>query len=935
MDFKMNKYYIKVIILLVLGIFIVGNLSAKPKKAKQETIAVNTKKPYGFEDAMKFKRCRYQSISSEANWIAYTLLPDRGDAEAVIQSLKADTKINIPRGGKVTITSDELWAATIVAPKALEDENASKDKSKLKKTLSIINITTKGIKEYEGVSKFEFTNDSKWIIFKKEVDKEAYKDKSVKKKAQGSELIIKHLESGTDIRIDWVTEYQIDSLSRVVLYAVSSPTGKKDGIYYRDLLQPFAPEYNVITSDSSAFANLAWNKARKLLGFTQSKLLKEGKADSTDIKIWLSSNDTCVTIVAGKSAPKDWFIPVKNEMKWTRDGERLFFGFKPLSEKDTTDEKEDEYTEKNFYDIEKIRSKKEMYVWHWNDDRISTNQRTWWNENKNRVFTSVYHLGTNKWVQLADKDIEEVKFEENPNYVVGYSYKPYYKEMTWSGFYFDAYVIDLNTGTKTVISEHQTEEIHLSPSGKLACFFFKLDWWIYNIDETKFINLTRGMKAEFWNAENETPDEPGGYGFVGWEEGEKQVLFYDKYDIWRFHTGGGGYLNLSGADGRTFNERYRIVDFKKDRVYFGKKDTIVVEGYSYKSKWQKLYYITTDISGLVSLVSDTNKTYKFLGKAENTYKYIFSRESYSEYPDIYTAGLEFKDTVKVTNIFPEIKTYEWGKSIPFHWVNSLGVNLDGYLITPEGFDPNKKYPMLVYIYEKFSEQTYRFYEPRISHRPVYQIYNSTGYLVFVPDISYTVGAPGNDALDCVTSGVRALAKKGFVDTTKLCLQGHSWGAYQTAYIATQTSLFAAASAGAPVGNMTSAYSGIRSESGLARQFQYEKQQSRIGGNLWDSLSSYIRNSPVFQANKAVTPLLILHGDVDQMVPWQQSIELFLAYRRLSKQCIFLQYKDEPHWPNKYPNRMDWALKMKEFYDHYCLGKPAPKWMTEGEQTFEW
>ncbi|MEI6091694.1 MAG: prolyl oligopeptidase family serine peptidase [bacterium] len=931
----MNKRYIKVIILIILATFIVGNVEAKEKKVKPEKVIVNTKKPFGFEDAMKFKRCRYQSISDSANWIAYTLLPDRGDGESIIQSLSTDKKINLPRGGKVTITPDELWAATIISPKALDEENASKDKSKLKKSLSIINLKANKIKEYEGVSKFEFTNDSKWVVFKKEVDKEAYKDKAVKKKAQGSELIIKHLESGTDIRIDWVTEYQIDSLSRSVFYIVSSPTGKKDGIYYRDLLQPFAPEYTVITSDSANFANIAWNKAKKILAFTQSKLLKEGKADSTDIKIWLGTNDTCITIVSRKAAPKDWFIPVKNEFKWTRDGDRLFFGFKPLSEKDTTSDKEDEYTDKNFFDLEKIRSKKEMYVWHWEDDRISSNQRTWWKENKNRVFTSVYNLGTNKWVQLADQDVEEVKFQENPNYVVGYSYKPYYKEMTWDGFYFDAYVIDINTGEKTRISEHQSEDIHLSPSGNLACFFYKQDWWIYNISEIKYINLTRGMKAEFWNTENETPAEPGGYGFVGWEIGEKQVLFYDKYDLWRFHTAGGGYLNLTGADGRTFNERYRIVDFKKDRIYFGKKDTLAVEGYSFDHKWQKLYYITTDISGLVDLTADSNKTYHFLGKAECKDKYIYTQESYSEYPDIRTAGIEFKDSTKVTNVFPEIKDYQWGRTKQVRWANSRGDSLDGYIVMPDGFDPAKKYPMLVYIYEKFSEQTYRFYEPRISHRPCYQIYNSSGYLVFVPDITYTVGSPGNDALDCVSSGVRALAKKGFVDTTKLCLQGHSWGAYQTAYIATQTTLFAAASAGAPVGNMTSAYSGIRSESGLARQFQYEKEQSRIGGNLWDSLSSYIRNSPVFQANKAVTPLLILHGDVDQMVPWQQSIELFLAYRRLDKPCIFLQYKDEPHWPNKYSNRVDWAMKMKEFFDHYCLGTPAPKWMISGEPTFEW
>ncbi|HPU24018.1 MAG TPA: prolyl oligopeptidase family serine peptidase, partial [Candidatus Kapabacteria bacterium] len=209
------------------------------------------------------------------------------------------------------------------------------------------------------------------------------------------------------------------------------------------------------------------------------------------------------------------------------------------------------------------------------------------------------------------------------------------------------------------------------------------------------------------------------------------------------------------------------------------------------------------------------------------------------------------------------------------------------------------------------------------------VYNSSGYIMFLPDIKYYIGNPGFDALDAIMSGARRLIELGIADSTKFCIQGHSWSGYQTAFIVTQTDFFKAACAGAPVGNMTSAYGQIRLESGLTRQFQYEAQQSRIGGTLWDSLDNYIRNSPVFNANKATTPLLIMFGDIDEAVPWQQGIELYMAYRRLGKNAIFLQYENEPHHPRRYQNKIDYSIKMKEFFDHYVLGKPAPEWIKKG------
>jgi dipeptidyl aminopeptidase/acylaminoacyl peptidase len=255
--------------------------------------------------------------------------------------------------------------------------------------------------------------------------------------------------------------------------------------------------------------------------------------------------------------------------------------------------------------------------------------------------------------------------------------------------------------------------------------------------------------------------------------------------------------------------------------------------------------------------------------------------------------------------------------------------MQGVLIKPGNYKPGERYPVLVYYYRFMSDRLYSFNQVKINHRPCFPFYAGNGYAVFLPDIRFDIGDPGYAATKCLVPGVQKLIDMGIADPDGIALHGHSWSGYQTAFVITQTNIFACAIAGAPVSNMTSAYSGIRLESGLARQMQYEQGQSRIGGSLWEYPERYIRNSPVFFADMIHTPLLIQFGDVDGAVPWQQGIELYLAMRRLEKDCVFLQYRGEPHHLGKYPNKLDYTLKFKEYLDHYCKGEPAPDWLSTG------
>jgi dipeptidyl aminopeptidase/acylaminoacyl peptidase len=263
------------------------------------------------------------------------------------------------------------------------------------------------------------------------------------------------------------------------------------------------------------------------------------------------------------------------------------------------------------------------------------------------------------------------------------------------------------------------------------------------------------------------------------------------------------------------------------------------------------------------------------------------------------------------------------------WKSGDGPMLQGLLYKPENFDSTKKHPMVVYFYESLSDNLHQYHAP--SGRNVINpaVYASNGYLVFFPDIHYTDGFPGRSAMQSIVPGVQALIARGFVDDKAVGIGGQSWGGYQSAYIITQTPMFRAAFLGAPVANMTSAYGGIRWESGNSRAGQYEHGQSRIGKSLWDAPFRYIENSPLFYMDKVRTPMLIMSNDADGAVPWYQGIEMYVAARRFGKEAYLLNYNGDGHNPRKRANQLDVDRRMQQFFAHHLRGEPMPDWMKAG------
>jgi dipeptidyl aminopeptidase/acylaminoacyl peptidase len=283
-----------------------------------------------------------------------------------------------------------------------------------------------------------------------------------------------------------------------------------------------------------------------------------------------------------------------------------------------------------------------------------------------------------------------------------------------------------------------------------------------------------------------------------------------------------------------------------------------------------------------------------------------------------------------------LDSLKWGEVKLVSWKSFDGTNLQGLMYFPENIDTSLRYPMLVYFYERNADLLHSWSNPAPSRSIINRPYCvSNEYIVFVPDITYETGYPGRCAYNAVVSGTMAMLEKyPFIDPDRLGLNGQSWGGYQVAWLVTHTDLFRCAMAGAPVSNMTSAYGGIRWESGKSRMFQYEEAQSRIGGTLWDKPLLYLENSPLFSAPSIHTPLLIMHNDADGAVPWYQGIELYMALRRLQKPCWMLTYNNEQHNLTRRANMKDLSIRMMQFYDYYLRGAAMPAWMGKGLPALE-
>ncbi|MCF0177500.1 MAG: S9 family peptidase, partial [Bacteroidales bacterium] len=627
-------------------------------------------------------------------------------------------------------------------------------------------------------------------------------------------------------------------------------------------------------------------------------------------------------------APNGWIISDSGRLKFSDNGIRLQFSTAPMPRE---------------VDNSILASKRpNVQVWSWDEPVQYTAQDYNKDRDSKKTYTAIYDFSTGKALQITTEEFPNLTTEAtlNADYALLSASDAYSISSMWEGrTRNDYYSVNLKTGARKLLKQADYSRYRLSPEGKYAYGYCEADsvWRSIDIVSGETYQITdKSFKA--WDTDNDVPDYAGSYGNGGWLAGDEYILLYDRYDIYKVPVKGGKAEKLT-ADGAEKKIQYRFAiaatengvekarDLSKKPILTGWNETTKGYGYYRLEQTKKGFNTTHLISGDYMLGG--------LTKAEKAEKYLFTKERFDMFPDLYLTDSNFKKIAKITNEAAQQEQFIWGSAELISWTTYKGKKIEGVIYKPANFDPTKKYPMVVNFYERNAETLYSFRQPQ-PHRstPDYHLYNSNGYIVFNPDVVYTDGHPGESCYDCVMSGIDAVLKLGYVDEKHIGAAGHSWGGYQTAYLATRTDRFAALESGAPVVNMFSAYGGIRWGSGMARAFQYEHGQSRVGKSIWEAPELYKENSPLFNMDKVTTPLLIMHNDTDGHVPWYQGIEFTVALKRNGKTYWMLNYTGEPHWPVKMANRLDFQTRMMQFFNHYLKGEPMPKWMSEGVRAVD-
>ena len=902
-----------------------------------------------------------------------------------------------PRGYMAQFTSDSKFLVMRLKAPAADVRKAKLKKKKSdempKDSLLALNLVTGKQTRLPNVKSFAFGKDAgSWVAVLQErkdskekptsrpVDYSA-KDtlnptsptstttvatrKGPSKKTKGDDLTLLNLADGSRKLFRYVSNVVVSDNGKAIFYSKESAN---DSLKTGDNAVPGVFLFNTISGQTMLVDTSSKRKIYKGLAVdkTGQQLVWMASADSAgaDVKVFTLYYKNLLASAPAKgkrtkttqpeapfriiadtlttALPKGWSVNEFREPKFADDGKRLYFSTSPIPPQPTKDTLTP--------DEEKVK----MDIWTWTDSRLQPMQQRRLKEEKERGFLTLYDVSTGKIIPLANREMPTVAFDPkiNTRYVLGLSDLPYQVQASWDPGHTDLYLVDTQTGEKKrIANDIMASQPKLSPGGQYAYWFDERDslWRAWSVAGGKRIDLTRGLPSKFFDEEHDTPNLPGSYGSAGWTANDRYLWLYDRYDIWQIDpTGQQKPVNLTAGWGRKNNVRLRRADFDDDDTPMpgqGRQtiekaidpaDELFLTGIWESDKSTGVLKTKNGLSTAEpTILQRSNHRYSRLNKAKNAPTMTFYRGNYQEPINLFQTDSTLTNPIQLTHVNPQQDSIRWGNVELVHWIGTNGKRLEGLLYKPEGFDPKKKYPMLTYFYERNAETLNDYKAPTPSRSTINVPYCvSNGYLVFIPDIVYTTGQPGPNAYDCIVPGVLSLLDRGYVDRDRLGIQGQSWGGYQTAYIITRTNLFRAAEAGAPVANMTSAYGGIRWETGISRAFQYEKTQSRIGGTLWDKPMNYIENSPLFYANQIQTPLMMTHNDADGAVPWYQGIELFSALRRLNKPVWMLVYNGEGHNLTQRHNAKDLSIRLYQFFDYYLKDAPMPIWMKEGRTAVE-
>jgi dienelactone hydrolase len=933
--------------------------------AKPDTKALKVLK---LDEYGAWNRITSATISADGKWMSYAYQPNDGDATLYVKQLDGEKVYSFTIGsapggggggfggggaGGPQFSDDSRWVAYYVNPPARVPGarggsggggggrpggagappagrgTQTGGAATPSRRFELLSLATGEKFPVPNAASFRFARGSRWLAVR--LNRATPSDTS----SRGADLVVRELATGTMRNLGNVNQYEFDDSGKYLAFTVDASERLGNGVY---LLDPASGITQTLNSGAADYDQLVWSDAGTRLAALRGDKQRVNKQKDNVLLAWSDVSNATATKVEYDPAkdpafPRGMVVSEFGAVRWSRDGSKIFVGLK---------EQEPETPR-----ADAGEPQANVDVWHWKDPDPQSSQMLRVLQDRRASYIAALNVASKKLVQMADSNMRSVTPTPNGRWGIGRFDGPYRIENSWGWNNADYYRVDLESGERTLIAKKVARAMGVSPDSKWFLYLRDKHVTAYNIETGKTVVVDATAGKSFVDEDDDHAAEKPIYGVAGWSKDGKYLILNHKYDLWALPIDGGKAMNLTSGVGDAQEVQFRLVRFGQggrggrgggggglfgtsgddEGVDLAKPLTLAATG-----QWtKKTGYWQVPPGGAPKPLIWADKQIGGVSKADSADRLIFTQQTFAEFPDYWTSNAAFETPKKVTDANPQLAEYAWGSKVLVDYRNSKGKRLQATLTLPAGYEKGKKYPMLVYFYEIMSNTHHTFSMPVYDDRPHISSYASDGYLVLQPDVMYEIGKPGSSAVDCVTAAVKKVIELGYADPKHIGLQGHSWGGYQSSYIVTQTDMFAAVVTGAPLTNLISMYDELYKSTGTVNGGILETSQGRMGVDVtpWNAHDLYEQQSPVYNVRNIKTPFLILQGTADGAVDWNQGLEFYNAARRNGKQVIFLSYPDEPHHLAKKENQKDFQVRMKQYFDHYLKGTPAPKWMTDG------
>jgi dipeptidyl aminopeptidase/acylaminoacyl peptidase len=931
----------------------------------------SAKRALALDDVLAFRSLGQSVLSNDGNWLAYRVSPNQGDADVIVRSTSGDKEWKIPVGqgamGQVLFSDDSAWIAIGTAPTKKEADTARRTRRTLQNGVTLINLATGDKTSIAKVRRFAFNGElGGWIALHRYGPENAPGAAAPAAagrgggpapapaagaggardtRPRGTDLVLRELKTGAEQNIGNVSEFAFNKSGKFLALVIDAADQAGNGIQIRDLT---TGAISPIESDKAFYERLSWAEEGDALA-----VLKGHDDRAWKERLYAVVGFTGFGAGAPKEAiydpakdssfPKEMSISGSRTPEWTESRDGLLFGIATITKAEpprrgageTPGESAGEAAQTppaGGAAAEDTSDRPDLVIWHYKDPRLQSMQEVQESRDRQFSYLSIYRVAENKFIRLADEEVRNVTPAPKHKWAIGNDVRAYELDSNLSGRSFrDVYAINMATGERKLLKKQTRWEYQPSPDGTKWYCYENRHFWVFDLATGASKNITANVPTSFVNVEDDhnVADPPAAP--VGWTSDSASILLSDRWDVWKVSADASTpAVNLT-VNGRKDSLRYRSrvrIDPEEKGIDLKKPQYFSVLG-----EWTKKqgYGVLDPGSPGVKMLIWDDAGFGRLAKAEKADVWIYTRETVMDPPEIYITNAKLENGRKVTNMHTEVEPFLWcNGSMLIEYKNAKGERLQGSLFLPANYEKGKQYPMIVYIYERLTQEHNNFNRPAVPGTGFNRaMYTSNGYAVLQPDIKYYLNDPGMSAVWAIVPAVKAAIATGVVDPKHVGLHGHSWGGYQTAFTVTQTDIFAAAAAGAPLTDMISMYSLIYKNTGGTNGAIFESSQGRFTSGPWDNWEAYTRNSPVAGAKNVKTPLMMLSNDKDGAVDFTQGIEYFDTLRRLGKPVVLLEYPGENHSLAKQPNMQDYMVRMKEFFDHYLTGAPAPEWLENG------